>query len=470
MATANGTGAAARLNSSTGYGTNAIPGAPAHAKTLLDIAGEIRRWGSVGLFGTADRLEALAQEGAAEAPAPAGAVDPYTADQLDNWWSALYRDERKAVLFAGIASGQVPTPDDLAAAPRTLHVGGHAPFITILGNDRMVTCPLERIRTIEEIVGQASAALEHGCFQQRLLTGALDRLAAIRDGKDWQEINRPGSYRQRLVYVKLSDFDRGVDDAERGIFSPSAAPAGAHLASWLLGVAEVLGRSEVARQRLAKGAEEREEGTSDAAAEERMGLIREAAIQADTLMETILDGLPNDTDMVALLSMAVRVRDLIDVTSTLASESEDCEGDSIDVLVSGAETTKADDPRTAGAQSLKRLFIALREAEDAAYDEDAGESDPARFVPILEFALNEADGVIEAGFREGFQTALLEWLLPTLGGCTIGDPRDWEPLAKERIDEAGKRPPAPWELSAMRNERNYGDRGEFIQPTSRYAR
>ena len=34
----------------------------------VDIASEIRRWGSVGLFGAADRLEAVAQEMAAHAP------------------------------------------------------------------------------------------------------------------------------------------------------------------------------------------------------------------------------------------------------------------------------------------------------------------------------------------------------------------------------------------------------------------
>lgn len=51
----------------------------AHAEALADIAREIRGWGSVGLFGAADRLEALAQELAVDAPkattAPA-ATDP----------------------------------------------------------------------------------------------------------------------------------------------------------------------------------------------------------------------------------------------------------------------------------------------------------------------------------------------------------------------------------------------------------
>ena len=111
MATKNGTGAATRLNSpqehpregkagqerawltglawlsgltpaerDVALATAATPaqthddGTPSRAETLLDIAGEIRRWGSVGLFGAADRLEAVAQEMAADAPT--SAIDP----------------------------------------------------------------------------------------------------------------------------------------------------------------------------------------------------------------------------------------------------------------------------------------------------------------------------------------------------------------------------------------------------------
>ena len=40
--------------------------AASRSEALTDIASEIRRWGSVGLFGAADRLEAVAQEVAAE--------------------------------------------------------------------------------------------------------------------------------------------------------------------------------------------------------------------------------------------------------------------------------------------------------------------------------------------------------------------------------------------------------------------
>ena len=70
MATANGTGTDARLNSSPVSTTagDGDDGVTTHAATLLDIVREIRAWGSVGLFGAADWLEALAQGMAPEAP------------------------------------------------------------------------------------------------------------------------------------------------------------------------------------------------------------------------------------------------------------------------------------------------------------------------------------------------------------------------------------------------------------------
>ena len=70
------------------YEITDLPGTagPSRAQTLLDVAREIRAWGSVGLFGAADRLEALAQELAADAP---------TADPL----SFTHNTERLAIVM-----------------------------------------------------------------------------------------------------------------------------------------------------------------------------------------------------------------------------------------------------------------------------------------------------------------------------------------------------------------------------------
>ena len=114
--------------------------------------------------------------------------------------------------------------------------------------------------------------------------------------------------------------------------------------------------------------------------------------------------------------------------------------------MSAATNAAQADPRTAGAQSLKRMFITLREAEDAAYDEDAGAPDPAQFASIIEAALADATSSGLVGYCDGFFAALAEWLLPTIGGCVIDDPRRWQPLTKERQSEepgGSRRPLTP---------------------------
>ena len=124
MATSNGTGAPARLNPLPGGipAGNTAPVVPTHAETLLDIAGEIRRWGSVGLFGAADRLEALARELAPDALT--GKLHGFDTDEERLWLSLQAMWQLESIMGAIVDATTADRAGDAHQLCKSLAIRG----------------------------------------------------------------------------------------------------------------------------------------------------------------------------------------------------------------------------------------------------------------------------------------------------------------------------------------------------------